>query len=311
MLASPRIVRAVMPFIAQGATALALAALVSACECRTDFLVDLTEDEAAALRDQYGDDDLPDAACNELCVPPISISAAADSDPQTAEDAGYAVILCHVVRDVDHPAVICKGYFPENCVGGRRPAHLAPSFADRCAVAKEGAAFAGLARLESASVLAFIELAVELHAHGAPEVLVQRAIRSAVDELRHARSAAKMARLRGATPERAVVAIAPIRTLDELLHDNAVEGLVLESWAARALAVEARTATDPATRRTLSSIARDEASHAALARAIDTWAAPRTSRSARSRARESQREALFGLHAAHPGGPAGGMGLSA
>lgn len=318
-ISTARLVDVVLPFVAQGATALALAALIAGCDCTSMFLVPLTEEEGAALRDAYDGGNLPEDVCNELCVPPWGGAAAGGAPPTTAEEAGFAIDLCHVVRDEKGPAVFCKGYVPESCIGGRRPARLAspaagapparPRGGDE-PVAPDGAAFGALARMESASVLAFVELAVELCAHGAPDRLVRRALAAAVDEVRHAQAAAKLARAHGAEAERAVVAIAGIRPFPALLRDNAVEGIVLEGWGAIAAASDARAARDPGVRRALSEIAADEARHAHLAHAIDVWASDRAGPAARAHAREAKAEALHDLVAAVERGAPLGLGAT-
>ena len=96
------------------------------------------------------------------------------------------------------PAVSCPG-FEVPCHTGRRPAGLRTDVRAQRGLADY---FVAAAQLEAASVAAFRVLAAELRAHGAPRSLQRRALRSARDEVRHARSMAAFARRAGAAPRR-------------------------------------------------------------------------------------------------------------
>ena len=65
--------------------------------------------------------------------------------------------------------------------------------------------FARSAWLEAASVGAFRRLARELRAHGAPDELIAAAKACALDEIRHARLMARLAKKHGASVPRVVV----------------------------------------------------------------------------------------------------------
>lgn len=288
------IVLRTLPFVRQGATLLALATLLAGCECGSRFLVPVSELESSILRNQQGDGDLPHKTCDAICIPPGAESPDGGPPPQTASEAGFGVTFCHVVQNVREPAVYCEGQFPDSCIGGRRPARLADC-PPRRDVDSPGARFARLARVESASVLAFVELAIELCAHRAPESLVLRALAAAVEEVRHARTMAALATRKGSAPELAIVAISAVRSFETMLADNAVSGLALEAWGAISAADDARAATDATERRALLGIAGDEAGHADLARAIDDWARPRARPAAQKRAREARLEAVRSL----------------
>jgi hypothetical protein len=158
-----------------------------------------------------------------------------------------------------------------------------------------GALFAKTAWLEAASVPAFHRLAEELQVHGAPEVLVKAARRSAGDEVRHTRAMQALARRHGATmPEVELPPFEP-RSLEEMLRENAVEGCVRETFGAFVAGWQGRTARDPEVRSTLRAITRDEVRHAELAWAVDAWAQERLSAVQRERLLQARRDALRSL----------------
>jgi hypothetical protein len=181
------------------------------------------------------------------------------------------------------PATLCHYFTCSN--DGRRPEGLreAQPHAPGCEL---GALYAHVAWLEAASVPAFLRLADELIAHGAPEALVKAARRSAADEVRHTRAMQALARRHGASmPE---VAIAPFqpRSLEAMCTENALEGCVREMFGALVTGWQARTAGDAEVRRALGPISRDELRHAELAWAVDAWAVERLTAPERERLRE-------------------------
>ena len=140
-----------------------------------------------------------------------------------------------------------------------------------------GSHYAALAELEASSVYAFVGLARDLRRHGAPPRLVEAALRAAQDEARHAHLAVVLARAWGGTPRPAPRDLQPDRDLPALCVDNAVDGCIRETFGAAIAAHQAENARDPFIRSIMTSIARDEQRHAALAAAIDRWARPRLS----------------------------------
>jgi hypothetical protein len=96
-----------------------------------------------------------------------------------------------------------------------------------------------------------------------------------MDESRHARTMAALARRHGAVVAAPRLGRGPARSLLEVAVENAVEGCVRETWGALSAAYSARAAADRAVRRAMAAIADDEARHAELAWAIDRWAAAR------------------------------------
>jgi rubrerythrin len=132
-------------------------------------------------------------------------------------------------------------------------------------------------RQEAAAVVAFERLATELDRHGAPSSLVEAARSAADEERRHAamfRSEAEaLAAARGVAveldghrpPELAV------RSLHEILVENATEGCVNETYAAVVATYQAAHAPTPRLRTILRSIAAEEQRHAALAHRVHQW----------------------------------------
>jgi hypothetical protein len=159
---------------------------------------------------------------------------------------------------------------PMFCGAGRRPSGLLPA-ARRSLASPVGAHFAELARLEAASIHAFRELAAELFAHGAPPALVRAAMSAAEDEIRHARSMARLARRFGADLVAADVVHQPVRDIETIALSNAVEGCVRETFGALLAHHAAGVATLPDVRAAMAVIAGDETRHAALSWAIHAW----------------------------------------
>jgi len=132
---------------------------------------------------------------------------------------------------------------------------------------------------EWASVPAFCELAQQLKASGAPQVLIARAREAAADELRHAAISAQTA---------AALAVAPALGLDppvgshravasgragivRLAVESYLDGCIAEGTAAAVAAREADRADDSDIATMQRTIASDEARHAELAWDILEW----------------------------------------
>jgi hypothetical protein len=158
-----------------------------------------------------------------------------------------------------------------------------------------GAHFAGAAMHEAASVHAFMILAAELRALGAPSELAERCEVAAMDEIRHAEQMSRLARRFGRDPHGAVIAPVPLRSASQLALDNAVEGCVHETYAALIALYQARSAEDPAIRAELSTIAEDETRHATLSWDIDRWLRPRLTSGLQASVVRAQRQAVDNL----------------
>ncbi|RKH05338.1 hypothetical protein D7X74_34620 [Corallococcus sp. CA047B] len=185
------------------------------------------------------------------------------------------------------PHTACYFTVAAGCASdGRRPEGLQATRAEaRCAL---GTHFARMAWLEAASVPAFLRLAEELKAHGAPRELIRAARRSAGEEVRHTRAAAALARRHGATVPAVEVAPFTSRSLEALLLENAQEGCVGETYGAMVAGWQARTARDEQVREALSQIAEDELRHAELSWAVEAWATERLTPEARQRVRDAR-----------------------
>ncbi len=155
------------------------------------------------------------------------------------------------------------------CFGGRPPEGLSDRWRE---VSSVGSYFAEMARLEAASVPAFRRMAHELRKHGAPKSLVHAARRSAVDEIAHARIAARMAKRFGAEPDWSRVEPSGERSLFAFALENEVEGCVRETLGALTGMHQAHFAEDARVRAMMKTIAEDEARHAALSHRVSTWA---------------------------------------
>jgi hypothetical protein len=180
------------------------------------------------------------------------------------------------------------------CMVGRRPAGLRAA-ACLPQATRLGAFLAGAARLEAASVFAFERLARELGALGAPAELQAEALRSALDEVRHARVMGALARRFGGELLAPEVAALPVRSRSAIALENAIEGCVRETYGALLAEHQAQTARDPELRAALRGIADDELRHALLAHTVAEWLEPQLSASEREALAGARRAALIQL----------------
>lgn len=149
---------------------------------------------------------------------------------------------------------------------------------------------------EAGSVTSFRRLARELRAHGAPSSLVARARSAARDEVRHARATEALATRFGAgAPMRPRAGALPVRPLEAMARENAVEGCVNEAFAAALALVQASRAADAGVRGALAGIAADEVRHAELAWDVAAWAEAQLDAAARTRVQTARDEALAAL----------------
>lgn len=154
---------------------------------------------------------------------------------------------------------------------------------------------------EEASVEAFRVLRAELRTHGAPASLGRAATRAAADERRHARTMGALAARFGAATERAVVVRPGVRALLDIAVENAVEGVVGETFSAAVALWGARRSRDARVRAALRRIARDERAHAELALAVAKWARTRLDERERLVVAKAMRSAVTRLRRACAG----------
>ncbi|NOU26312.1 MAG: ferritin-like domain-containing protein [Polyangiaceae bacterium] len=152
---------------------------------------------------------------------------------------------------------------PQPCSIGRRPQGLEP-VARASSASSLGDFFAQAAHLEAASVHAFRYLHEELTELGAPEALLARVEQARRDEVRHARTTARLARRFGASVARARVRPRAPRSILEMALENATEGCVGETYGAVVASYQALTAEDAEVRAAMLRIAQDETAHAQL-----------------------------------------------
>ena len=205
--------------------------------------------------------------CQALCLQPIigrclswEIESCERADPEgRTVTCRYVDTQCPDILPL--PRTIC----------GRRTHGVGPA----AALGDDaiGHALAQMAALEAASIPAFARLSRELAAHHAPPSLIRSAERARRDEVRHAATMLGLARARGGSVGRvARRSVRGVRPLAALAIENAVEGCVRETWGAAVARFQAEGAADPALRRAMAVIARDEARHAALAWRVQRWA---------------------------------------
>lgn len=207
-------------------------------------------------------------------------------DTAASEDTGSATMATSGTEET----VTVRCEFVEYCLGGRGHEALR-SCPDAHGEDRLGRWLAATAHSEAASVVAFLAIARELAAHGAPEALVRRAREAAADEVAHARAMARLALARGARVEAPSFGAIEVRDLTTIALENAAEGCVRETWAALEAAHQARTAADPELRRAMARIAADEARHAELSHDLDAWLRTRLDDETVARVDAARREA--------------------
>jgi hypothetical protein len=156
-------------------------------------------------------------------------------------------------------------------------ATLTPGASDLTPIerAQLAAHWARLGQMEHASIAAFARFNLQLLSLGAPSHLVEACNRALADETAHARSCFALASAYGGR------AVGPARLdIDHCLEDTSAvavaklvlrEGCIGETVAALEAVAAAEAAVDPAVKRALERIARDELNHAELAFQFLRW----------------------------------------
>jgi hypothetical protein len=246
-------------------------------------------------------------ATTPACTDTVIVTPSDDGGPPpTPTDGGYSTADC---------TRLCGGlgYWCEPAPADAGPTGSVACHINRCSGATCGRLTDGLsaspagdgdvvarhfetaAGLEAASVLAFRRLARELALHGAPPSLVARAIASARDEVRHARIVGRLAKQHGGQLRPIGHPSLPLRALDEVAIENAIEGCVRETFGALVASWQALMAGAPGVREAMRGVARDEQRHAELAWAVARWAEPRLDAAARRRLGRARRAAIAEL----------------
>jgi hypothetical protein len=167
------------------------------------------------------------------------------------------------------------GSWGEQCIFAGRPRRDAEG---RPMTRDDAPGWSKEAQDEADSVLAFLDLAQALLERDAPPEMVDAALDAAEDEIRHALLCAAEARMVPRLP--AFTPRAALRgreALDRIATESFHDGWINEGVAAHDARERLRTATG-STRRTLAIIARDEARHSRLGRAVTGWAVDRGGR---------------------------------
>jgi hypothetical protein len=267
---------------------------------------DAAEDSATGA-DATADDStmpLPEASCSNDGTPPQvpfcssvwppcgydgGVLSAQECSAICPHDSGATGFGCSPTTVGGIEVIAC------NCNHtGRRPAGLsAPPRRGSTA----GSFFAHCAWLEAASVVAFRHLGRELATHGAPAKLVARAARAAREEIRHTVTTSRLARRFGARTAIPQLPRGPVRSLQAIATENAVEGCVREAYGALVAMWMAERAADPEVREAFAVIGREEAGHAELAWRVAAWIEPQLDAQGRAAVERAKHEALALLRA--------------
>jgi hypothetical protein len=226
-------------------------------------------------------------ACFDGGLPDATSPDMPSTGPQCSALCGSQTGSCYVgppTPDGGPIALQCTEY----CAAGRFFAGFRPSRSRRASTLH--AHFSQMAQLEAAAVDAFLILAGELEAHGAPTELVARAKRAARDEGRHWKLTRPLALRYGACAKPKRAPARPVRPLVDIALENAVEGCVRETYGAVLAQHQARAAKDAEVRNVMAEIADDETAHALLSWELAKWVdarlgAPERARVARARAK--------------------------
>ena len=91
------------------------------------------------------------------------------------------------------------------------------------------------------------------------------------------------------------VAPQPIRSLEEIAYENAVEGCVRETYAPLVAHWQALHSVSPEIRAVMSRIAEEESGHAALSWEVDSWMTPQLTPAQRAKKDQLQQDAIATL----------------
>ncbi len=183
---------------------------------------------------------------------------------------------------------------PQPCAIGRRPQGLETAEPGSSA-SSLGDFFAEAAHLEAASVHAFRYLHEELTELGAPEALLARVEQARRDEVRHARTTARLARRFGASVARARVRPRTPRSILEMALENVTEGCVGETYGAVVASYQALDAEDAEVRAAMLRIAEDETAHAQLSWDLVAFYAERLAPEERAQVEAARARAVASL----------------
>ncbi len=222
----------------------------------------------------------PDEVCHAVCLQESLNGDVVACSVGAPDPMGNIPIECEL------PSV-CEGR-GHACIHPRPATHI-PTAA---------AWLARAAHDEAASVHAFNYLSRELALHDAPRSLLNRLRAAADDEVRHAARITRLAHEHHATVPTPELTDISTRDLLAIARENAIEGCVRETWAALSAAHQARHAATSHLRTIYSEIAADEARHAELAWALDTWLMDQLTLDERALVETARRTAIHNLRVA-------------
>ena len=261
-----------------------LAGCTSTWDCDPDneqFVVDgvLSSEDITVIVERWGLTDSSALECEDVCQYVYE------------ETTGWyttAISTCTMSVSDSGGDVQCEGEGIEYYCEGRRPLGHCEATGE---AADTGGHLARCAHLESASEVAFVQLADWLADRDAPQTLVERCREAGRQESEHAAVIAELARAHGGT----LLPLEQHRATADLLSvavHNATEGCVFETWAALVAQWKADHALDPAIRAAYGQIATDEAEHGQLAWDLHLWLMAQLSEAQRRTVDDAQRAAL-------------------
>ena len=155
-----------------------------------------------------------------------------------------------------------------------------------------GRVLADMAAHEAAAVIAFAQLARELEAHGLHRSFQRGALRAGWEEQQHVAQVGTLAIQHGGRFAVLREADVPLRSVEELAFDNAVEGCVRETFGSLLGAYQARHAVHPGVRRVMAQVSADEVGHGAWSWELARQLEQRLPLVKRRLAREARDEAM-------------------
>lgn len=258
----------------------------------------LASQDTESINGPYLDPAACKIACHDSTVTDCILPSTYMSHTTFDQDSG--ITSCPVPDAGATVPVTCRlthseGTYHAGCpVAGRRTAGFVAASREPHGPTM-GYYFARCAELEALSVYAFERLARELRAVGAPTSFSKRAEQAAMEEVRHASTMANLAARFGTTPPALQMGALPLRPLFEIALENAVEGVVRETFGAAIALHQSVHADDPDVRAAHVAIAEEERTHAELAIELDAWFATRLDEGQRARIELAKAEAIDAL----------------
>ena len=239
----------------------------------------------------YQDQEMADVRSVETCETTVDLEEL-NSDLQNSSDTGNTQ---DTGENITYGTLDCTGTAMPFCMGRRPMGHIEHQSSNHGL----GNYFANCAYLEAASVDAFIELAEQLKAWGAPANLIQRCMVAAEEEQKHTLLMDTLAKTYGGSrPEPRSDQPGNTALLEVALH-NAVEGCVQEAWAA-CVALHQSLRADESLQPIFAQIAKDEIKHAQLSWDLHKWFCNQLTAEERKQIQQAQVNAIRQLQTQVP-----------